>query len=104
MTDGSVYLWGIAGDVNYNKEFLDKCLLKRPTKINFKDNSSGGLSHRRKSNANGMDDSSLNLAIEDIRLGEQFSMALTSKGQIFSWGLNDKGQLGLGNESFTPEP
>jgi alpha-tubulin suppressor-like RCC1 family protein len=38
-----------------------------------------------------MDDSSSNIVIEDIRLGEQFSMALTNKGQIFSWGLNDKG-------------
>lgn len=103
LTDGSVYLWGIAGDVSYNKEFLDKCLLKRPTKISFKDNSSGGLSQRRRSNASGIDDSQ-SVIIEEIKLGEQFSMALTSKGQLFTWGLNDKGQLGLGNESFTADP
>lgn len=52
-----------------------------------------------------MDDSSSStVIIEDLKLGEQFSMALTSKGQVYTWGLNDKGQLGQGNEQPTSEP
>jgi len=31
-------------------------------------------------------------------------MALSNKGQVFTWGLNDKGQLGIGNEQSTYEP
>jgi len=36
LEDGSVYLWGICGDIQYSKEFMDKCLLKKPTKVIFK--------------------------------------------------------------------
>lgn len=81
---------------------MEKCLLKRPTKITFRDSSSGGLSHRRRSNAT-MDDSSA-IVIDDLKLGEQFSMALSNKGQLYTWGFNDKGQLGLGNELPTMDP
>jgi alpha-tubulin suppressor-like RCC1 family protein len=31
-------------------------------------------------------------------------MALSNKGQVYTWGLNDKGQLGIGNEASTYEP
>jgi len=31
-------------------------------------------------------------------------MALSNKGTIYTWGQNDKGQLGLGNEIPTIEP
>ncbi|OQR89518.1 transcription factor [Thraustotheca clavata] len=31
--------------------------------------------------------------------GESHSMVLNAKGQVFSWGKNDRGQLGLGNTS-----
>jgi alpha-tubulin suppressor-like RCC1 family protein len=31
-------------------------------------------------------------------------MALSSKGLVYTWGQNDKGQLGLGNEMPTCEP
>jgi alpha-tubulin suppressor-like RCC1 family protein len=44
-----------------------------------------------------MDDSP-QIIIEDLKLGEQFSMALSNKGQVFTWGFNDKGQLGFGHE------
>jgi alpha-tubulin suppressor-like RCC1 family protein len=37
-------------------------------------------------------------------MGEQFSMALSMKGYVYTWGMNDKGQLGLGNESPAYEP
>ncbi len=31
-------------------------------------------------------------------------MALSNKGTIYTWGQNDKGQLGLGNEISTTDP
>lgn len=31
-------------------------------------------------------------------------MALSNKGIVYTWGLNDKGQLGLGNETPTLDP
>jgi len=75
--------------------------LKKPTKVSFKSSDSGSLSHRRRSTAS-LEESGV--FVEDIRLGEQFSMALSNKGQVFTWGLNDKGQLGIGNEASTYEP
>jgi alpha-tubulin suppressor-like RCC1 family protein len=36
LEDGSTYLWGICGDIQYGKEFMEKCLLKKPTKILFR--------------------------------------------------------------------
>ena len=81
---------------------MEKCLLKKPTKVSFRgDSGTGSLSHRRRSTTN-MDESQV--IIEDLKLGEQFSMALTNKGAVFTWGQNDKGQLGLGNELSTYEP
>lgn len=35
LEDGGVYLWGITGDIQYSKEFMEKSLLKKPTKISF---------------------------------------------------------------------
>lgn len=101
LTDGSVYLWGVAGDVQFSKEYMEKCLLKKPTKISFRGDGQA-LSHRRRSNPT-LDDSGT-VFIEDLKLGEQFSMVLTNKGAVYTWGLNDKGQLGLGNELPTVEP
>jgi hypothetical protein len=57
LTDGSVYLWGISGEIQNGKENINKGILKKPTKISFKgsvsnDNSNNGnVSHRRRSNA-----------------------------------------------------
>ena len=54
---------------------MDKCLLKKATKISFRvvagsGADSGSLSHRRRSNVN-MDDSAMSVVIiEDIKLGE----------------------------------
>ena len=42
--------------------------------------------------------------IKDIRMGEQFTIALSTRGYVYTWGMNDKGQLGLGNEVPTYEP
>jgi hypothetical protein len=38
LDDGSVYLWGCAGDIAHSKEFLERSFLKKPTKISFKSN------------------------------------------------------------------
>jgi alpha-tubulin suppressor-like RCC1 family protein len=82
---------------------MEKCLLKTPTKISFKSAvDSGNVSHRRRSTA--QDDGTSHIFIEDLKLGEQFSMALSNKGIVYTWGQNDKGQLGLGNEISTWEP
>jgi len=54
---------------------MEKCLLKRPTKISFRSaavsgGESGSLSHRRRSNVN-LDDSVMSVVIiDDIKLGE----------------------------------
>lgn len=37
-------------------------------------------------------------------MGEQFSIALSNKGIVYTWGQNDKGQLGLGSDVPTWEP
>ncbi|CAM9729691.1 unnamed protein product [Ascophyllum nodosum] len=34
--------------------------------------------------------------IVDVQAGHAFALALTSEGEVFSWGRNDHGQLGLG--------
>lgn len=87
LSDGSVYLWGITGDIQYSKEFMEKCLIKKPTKISFRggqpDAGNGNVSHRRRSNAQ---EDQGNVMIEDLKLGEQFSIALSSKGVVYSWG------------------
>lgn len=87
LSDGSVYLWGITGDIQVSKEFMEKCLVRKPTKVTFRGgpSDSGSLSHRRRSGVPS-DDSSSVILIEDLKLGEQFSMALTTKGQVFTWG------------------
>ena len=86
IEDGSVYLWGIAGDIQFSKDFMEKCLLKKPTRITFKADSAnnGNISHRRRSNA--IEDASSSVVIDDIKLGEQFNMALSTKGVIYTWG------------------
>jgi alpha-tubulin suppressor-like RCC1 family protein len=38
--------------------------------------------------------------IQAITVGSSHSFALNSKGEVYGWGLNSSGQLGLGNEDF----
>lgn len=86
LVDGSVYLWGIICDIQQSKEHMEKGILKKPTKIIFKsaaDLNGGNMSHRRRSNV--AEDTS-SVFIEDLRLGEQFSMALSNKGIVYTWG------------------
>lgn len=38
-------------------------------------------------------------------MGEYFSLALSSRGYVYTWGMNDKGQLGVGSDQpFIFEP
>ena len=41
----------------------------------------------------------------DLSCGQDFIIALNSKGQVFSWGVNNNGELGLGNNTpiYTPQ-
>ena len=36
--------------------------------------------------------------IVELKMGEQFTIALSQRGYFYSWGMNDKGQLGIGND------
>ena len=36
--------------------------------------------------------------IEAAAAGEAHSFAITNKGELFAWGRNNEGQLGLGNQ------
>jgi alpha-tubulin suppressor-like RCC1 family protein len=65
--------------------------------------SQGSLSQRKRSTAE-EDQSSSPPVIKDIKMGEQFTIAVSFKGYVYTWGMNDKGQLGIGNEAPTFEP
>ncbi|KAL4459784.1 hypothetical protein ABPG74_003310 [Tetrahymena malaccensis] len=46
----------------------------------------------------------LNYQIQQISCGSDFSFALSTKGEVFSWGQNCKGQLGLGTNQNVQIP
>ncbi|KAL4506717.1 hypothetical protein ABPG72_000288 [Tetrahymena utriculariae] len=46
----------------------------------------------------------LNYQIQQISCGSDFSFALSTKGEVFSWGQNCKGQLGLGTNQNVEIP
>lgn len=83
LEDGSVFLWGIVNDFQQNKDFIEKCILKKPTKIQFKSVDPGSVSNRRRQSAV---EESNSVYVEDLKLGEQFSIALSSKGVVYAWG------------------
>jgi len=66
--EGKVYLWGITGDPSLGKK---QVLLKIPIEVNF----------------------SKRTVIQDLKIGEGFTLALSNKGEVFAWGLNEFGQL-----------
>eukprot|EP01133_Synstelium_polycarpum_P013067 gene13067-15368_t len=45
-----------------------------------------------------------NVKIVDISAGWAFSAAVTSTGQLYCWGFNEKGQLGQGDRWYTGTP
>lgn len=113
--DGQVYLWGLTGEVSgkaNQDKLLDKCLFKKPTHISFRhclerDPQGSSQQQRRKSGADGapQDSQTSSAAIEDLKMGEYFSMALSTRGYVYTWGMNDKGQLGINSDapySFEP--
>lgn len=66
--DGKVFLWGLNGDPKLSPELKSKILMKVPTEILF-----------------------TRAKIDDLQLGNGFTIALTSKGEVYAWGKNDKG-------------
>ena len=118
--DGEVYVWGLTGEVQgkANQEQLyEKCLFKRPTQVSFKhclerdsshtqNNLGSGSANRRKSDVNGDASPGVSSAvIDEIKMGEYLTVALSTRGYVYTWGMNDKGQLGIGQEipySFEP--
>ena len=36
------------------------------------------------------------IVVQSIAVGHAFNLVLTAEGQLYTWGKNDKGQLGLG--------
>ncbi|WED43684.1 RCC1 domain-containing protein [Legionella cardiaca] len=42
--------------------------------------------------------------IIELALGDNHVLALTNNGQVYSWGLNDAGQLGLGHTDYQSTP
>ncbi len=49
-------------------------------------------------------DSLLGPHIIDISCGDNYTIAVTSSGECYSWGSNKFGQLGMGNLSNQNEP
>lgn len=42
--------------------------------------------------------------MDDIAVGSEHTLALTSDGEIWAWGSNGDGQLGLGHTGAVREP
>jgi alpha-tubulin suppressor-like RCC1 family protein len=108
LSDGSVYQWGTCGDyktaVTHNnpEEMVRKVICMSPIKVSFtgcmeviqnqtSTSVSGSLSNRRKSGQVEAAEQYATPAIMDLKMGEQFSIALSTRGYVYSWGLNDMG-------------
>lgn len=83
---GDVYTWGVHINLQHltSQQERDKAVHKVPTKVLF------GLQNvsqdRRRSQA--FEES---VSVEDIKLGEYFTMALSKKGNVYAWGSNSNG-------------
>ena len=42
--------------------------------------------------------------VEDVTVGSEHTLALTSDGEVWGWGCNGYGQLGLGHTGTVREP
>ena len=109
--DGRVFSWGSSqgGQLGLSEEYLinkpgfkETLFLYEPTLIHInksiKINSQNKIKNQIEINEN--DDE----FIIKISCGEAHSLALSSKGDVYSWGFGSNGQLGLGfcGESFEP--
>ena len=93
-------MWGLTGEVSgkaNQEKLLDACLYKKPKVISFRHclerdpgNQNNGNA-RRKSGVDNDDPTTQSAQIEDIKLGEYFSVALSVRGYVYTWGMNDKG-------------
>jgi len=101
-SEGQVYVWGLTGEVSgkaNQDKLLEKCLFKRPTQVSFRHclerdpgSSNAANQQRRKSGENLPSESTASSAhIEEIRMGEYFSIAMSKRGYVYTWGMNDKG-------------
>lgn len=57
----------MTGDYNFNPDFRKKVLLKQPTEIKIKGK------------------------VESLKLGENYSLVVNHKGDLYSWGMNTEG-------------
>ena len=71
----------------------EKCFMKLPTLINFSSSSEIGVRPK-----------SRDVVITDLKLGEVFTIALSSNGKVYTWGANELGQLGNGDDQPIAEP
>ena len=106
--DGQVYLWGLTGNLQTQSEkLIDHFLIRTPRAISFKhlfEREPG--SNRRKSTEQQSDAAKAQPpVIEDLHLGEYFSLAQSRRGYVYSWGSNDCGQLGIvADVQYSVEP
>ena len=109
--DGRIFAWGSSqgGQLGLSEEYLlnipgfqDTLFLHEPTLIHInkslKINSQNIIKNPIEINEN--DDE----FIIKVSCGEAHSLALSSKGEVYSWGYGSNGQLGLGfcEDSFEP--
>lgn len=65
-------------------------MFRNCVEANIPGNTSGSLSARRKSTNELENEKGIPLIV-DIKMGEQFTIALSQKGYVYTWGMNDKG-------------
>ena len=99
LDSGEVFLWGVIIDLQQlqTQQEKEKAVFKQPTKVAF----GGSGAEKRRSQAAFED----NVLVDDIKLGEYFTLALSRKGAVYCWGSNLCGQLAQPAESkfsFSP--
>ena len=93
--------------MSQSEKILEHFLHRTPHQVSFKhlfEREPG--SSRRKSNSEQVEISKAHPPqIEDLHLGEYFSLAQSKRGYVYSWGANDVGQLGIAQDcQYSVEP
>lgn len=93
--DGTVYTWGLSGNIMSQKEMLQEHFLNRkPRIVSFKHlfEREPGSNRRKSATENNQEIAKAHPPIiEELHLGEYFSLALSKRGYVYSWGSNDLG-------------